>query len=226
MSHSPETIPHRNFALFAIIAIGVAAFLILARVATGETPHTLDEAIIAGLRDAAGAPLGSYNVTEFFRDATTLGGWPLLTIFTIMITAYLLMRSHWVHAGVLVASVLGQSMLVALAKDYFVRNRPDAALHLVEATSYSFPSGHSASAAAVYLALAAILSREVARRREKAFIIGAAIFLTVLVGFTRVYLGVHYPTDVLAGWAFGAAWASLVLVVARLLDPAGRERRG
>jgi undecaprenyl-diphosphatase len=214
----------RGLAIVAFLSFCAVVFMLLAQSATGEKPHHFDQSIIEAMRDEAGAPVGPHWLVEFMRDTTSLGGWPLLTIFTVLIGAFMLVRRHYIHAAILVCAVVGQSFLVGVFKNYFERNRPDLDLHLMEATSYSFPSGHSASAAAIYLTLAAILSREVARRREKSFIVGVALLFTAIVGVSRVYLGVHYPTDVIAGWSFGAAWAALVLILARYFER--RFRRG
>lgn len=196
------------------------AFFFIARLAAGGEPLGFDRDVLLTLRTSSdiATPVGPRWLRAFMGDVTALAGWPVLTLFTVLFTAFLAMRRHWRNAAILVAAVVGQSIIVGQLKNLFERARPDIVPHLAEATSYSFPSGHSASAAAVYLTLAAILTRETARRREKAFLIAASVLLVVLVGFSRVYLGVHYPSDVLAGWAFGAAWASLVLLAARFLD--------
>jgi len=207
-------------ALLAAAAVLLLVFFFLARLAGGGAPLAFDRDVLLMLRNSAdaAAPVGPYWLREFMGDVTALAGWPVLTLFTALFTAFLAMRRHWRNASILLAAVIGQSVLVSQLKNLFERARPDIVPHLAEATSYSFPSGHSASAAAVYLTLAAILSRETQRRREKTFIISAAVLLVVLVGFSRVYLGVHYPSDVLAGWSFGAAWASLVLLTAKFFD--------
>ena len=210
--------------LFFGVAVGALVFLFLTRIALGEAPHAFDEAILHFFRADAETPLGPSRLREAMTEWTTLGGWPFLVLLTIFGAVYMMLRGHWRHASILVAAVVGQSILVNLLKELFGRERPAVVDHLVEATSYSFPSGHSASAAAVYLTLAAILTREVRRRREKLFIIAVAVFLVVLIGVTRVYLGVHYPSDVLAGWSFGAAWASLVLLIARFLERPAETR--
>lgn len=195
-------------------------FFFIARLAAAGEPLDFDRNVLLALRTPAdiATPVGPYWLREFMGDVTALAGWPVLTVFIILFTSFLMMRRHWRNASILLAAVIGQTVIVGQLKNLFERARPDIVPHLVEATSYSFPSGHSASAAAVYLTLAAILSRETERQREKFFIVGAAVLLVALVGFSRVYLGVHYPSDVLAGWAFGAAWASLVLLTAQFAD--------
>ena len=92
-------------------------------------------------------------------------------------------------------------------KALFGRERPDVALRAVEAMNPSFPSGHAMLSAAVFLTLGVLSAHYVGRKRVKAYVVAAALTATLLVGVTRVYLGVHWPSDVLAGWALGAAWA-------------------
>jgi undecaprenyl-diphosphatase len=102
-------------------------------------------------------------------------------------------------------------------KDAFARPRPQLVPHLSYVTSYSFPSGHSMLSAIVYLTLGTLLSRLVKPLKIKMYIIGIALLLTFLVGISRVYAGVHYPTDVLAGWAAGLTWALVCLLAAHQL---------
>lgn len=110
-------------------------------------------------------------------------------------------------AALLVGGVVSGSIAVALAKALFGRARPDLIDHLVEVGSASFPSGHSANSAIVYLTLAILLTQIVPRRAQRLYLIGVAVALTAAIGLSRVYLGVHWPSDVLAGWAFGTLWA-------------------
>ena len=106
----------------------------------------------------------------------------------------------------------------------FGRERPEAALRAVEAMNPSFPSGHAMLSAAVFLVLGALSARFVRRKRVKAYVIAAAVTATVLVGCTRVYLGVHWPSDVLAGWALGAGWAMACWLAAWAWDRPWRGR--
>jgi undecaprenyl-diphosphatase len=114
-------------------------------------------------------------------------------------------------------AVIGGTIVTFALKDVFDRPRPQLVPHiLVEVSSYSFPSGHAMGSAIVYLTLGAMLTESAPKWRLKAYVMGVAVFLTLLIGSTRVFLGVHYPTDVLAGWALGFAWAYGCRSVVRL----------
>ncbi|HYD85123.1 MAG TPA: phosphatase PAP2 family protein, partial [Opitutus sp.] len=116
------------------------------------------------------------------------------------------------------AASTGGLVLNNVLKAIFGRERPDETLHLVEIDSLSFPSGHAMLSATIYLTLAVLLTRLADRRREKSYLLGAALLLSFAVGLSRVYLGVHYPTDVIAGWAAGIAWAQICWFVAHMID--------
>ncbi|OYW86971.1 MAG: hypothetical protein B7Z22_05535 [Hyphomonas sp. 32-62-5] len=127
---------------------------------------------------------------------------------------YLLLERKYRSAGFLVFSVTSGTALVSALKAGFDRPRPDLVEHLTHATSPSFPSGHAAGSALAYLTIGLLLADAQDNRRAKLFIISSALFLAVLIGCSRVYLGVHWPSDVIAGWGFGAAWAILCWLVA------------
>ncbi len=134
------------------------------------------------------------------------------------------MRRFYRIAALLTVACAGGGVLNELLKNAFHRARPEAALRLVAVESLSFPSGHAMASSIFYLTIGLLLSRLAQHRREKAYIIGTAILLTVVTGLSRVYLGVHYPTDVLAGWAAGIAWALLCFLVADALARRGKLR--
>jgi len=136
-------------------------------------------------------------------------------------TGYLVLQHHYGAAAlVIVASAGGGALSVGL-KQLFGRGRPDIVPHLVHVNDPSFPSGHSMVALVIYLTLGALLARFTTRRRVRVYLIANALSLTFLIGVTRVCLGVHYPTDVLAGWCAGLAWALLCWLVARYLQYRG-----
>ena len=115
-------------------------------------------------------------------------------------------------------SVAGGMVVSGLLKDVFQRPRPEIVPHVAYAANASFPSGHSMMSALTYLTLAALLARSQERKRLKAYFLLLAALLTFMVGISRVYLGVHWPTDVLAGWMAGAVWAMLCWLAARWLQ--------
>jgi undecaprenyl-diphosphatase len=193
----------------------------------GDTT-ALDRAVLLALRDAHNPadPIGPSWFEEAARDITALGGHVVLTIVTLATLAYLVMTRKS-HAAVLVVAAVGGGMLLSTAlKMGFERPRPDLVPHVARVYTASFPSGHAMLSAVTYLTLGALLARVQPSRRLKAFLLGLAVSLTVLVGASRVYLGVHWPSDVLAGWCVGAAWASLCWFVALQLQRRGQVETG
>lgn len=206
-----------------IISGGVWGFVELAdTVMEGETQN-LDEKLLLAFRAAADLsdPIGPGWVEEMGRDFTALGGVAVLVIISTFTLGYLLISRYYHAALFMLVSVSGGWLISTLLKMGFDRPRPDLVSHGSIVYTASFPSGHSMMAAVTYLTLAALLIRMQPKRRLKAYLLLVAILITVLVGISRVYLGVHWPTDVLAGWTAGAAWASLCWVVARWLQQRG-----
>src|SRR5690606_23071591 len=163
------------------------------------------------LRDPADLanPRGPAWLQQAAVELTTLGGTPVLSVVVIVGVGYLLVRRSFVAAAALAIAVVGGRLLSALLKTGFARPRPDVVPHFTEVHTLSFPSGHAMMSAVVWLVLGAMLAQAHSTRRIKVYFIAAAASVTMVIGLTRIYLGVHYPTDVLAGWAAGAAWASL-----------------
>lgn len=167
-------------------------------------------------------PIGPPWLEEIGRDVTALGGIAVLTLLTLTVATFLVLRRLRHAAWLLLAATSSGVLVSVLLKDAFARARPDLVPHGVHVASASFPSGHSMMAAIVYLTLGALLARVEPDRRIKAFLLAVAILLALLVGISRVYLGVHWPTDVLAGWTIGAAWALLCWLIARRLQQSGQ----
>ena len=199
--------------LVAVIVIFGAlwAFAEIAdEVIEGET-HDMDSAILLAMRQPsdAGKPIGPLWLQEVARDVTSLGGTTVLTLVTIACVGFLLLTRHRAAAIVTVAAVAGGTLLSSALKSGFDRPRPDLVPHAVEVYSASFPSGHAMLATVTYLTLGALLARAQTSRRIQAYVLSWAILISLMVGASRIYLGVHWPTDVLAGWCVGAAWALL-----------------
>lgn len=166
-------------------------------------------------------PVGPQWLMEAAQDITALGGRTVLIIVILSVVGYLALERRRGAMWLVTVAAGGGGLLSTAMKYLFGRGRPDVVPHLVAVASPSFPSGHSMLAAVIYLTLGALLARFAARRRTKAYILAVAIIVTFLVGGSRIYVGVHYPTDVLAGWCAGLAWALVCWLVARYLQYRG-----
>jgi undecaprenyl-diphosphatase len=198
-------------ALVALGGAGILAFLALADAVADGGARRFDEWLLVALRTHGDLsdPIGPKWFEEMMRDITALGGTAVLTLGVLAVTGFLaLMRKTHAAVTVLVSVVSGMVLSQAI-KWAYARPRPELVPHGMETYSASFPSGHSMMAAVVYLTLGALLARHQAQPRMKIYVLLVAGLLTVLVGISRIYLGVHWPTDVLAGWCLGAAWAIL-----------------
>jgi len=203
----------------ACIVAGVWGFALLADEVTEGGTQAFDQNLLLAFRTGpAHSPLGPPPVREAARDITSLGGTAVLTIVTIIAAGFLALDGKTHMALFLCASVLGGVAASTVLKDVFHRPRPDLVPYSVYVSGASFPSGHSMMSAVTYLTLGALLARSQERKRIKAYFLLVAIFLTFSVGVTRVYLGVHWPTDVLAGWTAGSVWALLCWLAARWLQ--------
>lgn len=214
----PEVAPLVGFFACAGLAYGFIG--IADEVSEGET-RNFDERVLLALRDPSDLkqPIGPGWLESAMVDLTSFGGVPALTLITILAVLYLLVSRRFFTAAIVTAAVAGGAVLTTVLKLGFARPRPDLVDHLVSVQSMSFPSGHAMASAVTYLTLGALLARTEKRRAVRGYIFAVAGFLTLLIGISRVYLGVHYPTDVLAGWTLGAAWALLCWLVARWLRP-------
>ena len=185
-----------------------AFFGIASEVGEGET-LALDRHILLALRNPANPtdPIGSRSFEEAMRDVTALGGVTVMVLVTIVgVLAFLMHRKRW-HAGVLAATVLLADVSSEVLKHIYDRPRPDLVPHGSYVYSSSFPSGHSTMSAATFLTLAMLIASLEPNRGVKIMVYLLAVALVLAIGFSRVYLGVHWPSDVLAGWSLGAAWA-------------------
>lgn len=201
-------------AVLLALALAANGFLSIAdEVGEGET-HGFDRAILYGLRDAQGAPLGPHWLQIMAADLTALGSVTVLGLVILLVALVFLGLRRSREALVLVLASTGALALSQGLKQIYGRERPPMSLHAVEVVNASFPSGHAMLSAAIFLTLGALIARFTPLRRFKALALGTAVTLTLLIGLSRIYLGVHWPTDVLAGWCIGSAWAALWWLIA------------
>jgi undecaprenyl-diphosphatase len=185
-----------------------AFFNIASEVGEGETLN-FDKKILLALRNPADLsdPIGSRSLQEAMRDVTALGGVTVVTLATAVgVLAFVLHRKRW-HAAILAGTVIAADVVSELLKSFYGRPRPELVPHGSYVYSSSFPSGHSTLSAAMYLTLAMLISSLEPNRGTKQMVFVLAFALVLAIGFSRVYLGVHWPSDVLAGWCLGAACA-------------------
>jgi undecaprenyl-diphosphatase len=199
-----------------------AFFNIAGEMSEGET-SAIDRRILLALRNPADPsdPIGPRSLQEAMRDVTALGGVTVMVLVTLVsVLAFLMHRRRW-HAAILAATVLAADISSEALKTIYGRPRPDLVPHGSYVYSASFPSGHSTLSAATFLTLAMLIASLEPNRGTKAMVFVLAMVLVLAIGFSRVYLGVHWPSDVLAGWCLGAAWALAAWTV--LLRLGGRD---
>src|SRR6185369_12288713 len=201
-------LPQEDRILFAVLGVTATLWMFVAvasLMATGTT-QAFDERVLALLRrpDAPAVPIGPAWCRAAAIELTALGSGVVLLTFIAAVVGYLALERRLAMLVLVAGATLGGMVLSSLLKLVFGRPRPTVVPPLVEVHSASFPSGHSMLSAVVYLTLGALLARTTTRRRLRVYFIAVALALTFVVGLSRVYLGVHYPTDVVGGWAAGA----------------------
>jgi|TARA_R110000751_G_scaffold29818_7_gene76810 undecaprenyl-diphosphatase len=201
--------------------VAIAGFLVLfgklVEDVFNQESGAFDKAILLFLRNGndLAQPIGPAWLLGVVRDITALGGASVLALFTLIVVTYLLVAGHRRAALLVVLSVGLGAVLEEVLKIAFDRVRPDIVPHLVAVHSLSFPSGHAMLSAITYLTLGTLVARTEKQWRVRVFVMSVGVFMTLFIGFGRLYLGVHWPTDVLAGWSLGAAWVLLFWLVTR-----------
>jgi undecaprenyl-diphosphatase len=212
-------------AALAVIAAATLAFIDIADDSAEDKGRAFDLKVLQWLHPYADRadPRGPDWLDHAVRDFTSLGSVAVLAAITLFVLGYLLLQKRKLEAASLVASLGGGLALSETLKQVFERDRPPIEWHAMDALNASFPSGHALLSTVVYLSLGAMLARAVKSRGMKAYALGVAVALALLVGASRVYLGVHWASDVLGGWSLGAAWATLCWLaeraIARRLKP-------
>ena len=204
---------------FAAILSGIWLFGWIAAEVTDGGSQALDRRLLLSMRRPGDLkPVGPPFLQDAARDVTALGGPTVLALLTLFTGGFLFLSGKK-HMGFLVYGSVGSGLLLStVLKDFFNRPRPDIAPHDAYVITSSFPSGHSMLSAITYLTLGALLARSYQRKRLKAYFLLVAGLLTCLIGISRVYLGVHWPTDVLAGWTAGTSWSIAFWLLARRLQ--------
>jgi undecaprenyl-diphosphatase len=211
--------------LVTLILVGfviacIWGFIELADEVMDGDSSAFDQWLLRALRNPADLadPIGPSWFEELARDVTALGSFALLVAFTAVTCGFLWLIKQPVTV-LFVVIAIGSGMLVSTAmKTGFDRPRPELVAHHTRVYTKSFPSGHSAMSAMVFLTLAALVARVQQRTATKVYWVAVAFVLTALVGTSRVYLGVHWPSDVVAGWIFGTAWAAASWLAFRALE--------
>lgn len=213
-------------AVLFLIAGGLWLFSGISDEVNDRETHEFDRAILLAMREPGdhSNPIGSEKIEEMGRDLTALGGFTLLTGLTLSSIGIALFLGKPRIAGIIAVAITGGMLLTNLLKRGFDRPRPDLVPHGVMVTNASFPSGHAMMAAIVYLTLGVLLARTQPSLALRIYLIALSVIITLLVGISRIYLGVHWPTDVLAGWTLGAAWALLFWLIAIRLDPRSAQK--
>lgn len=213
----------KQLLIFFSVSLLIFLFVQLAGYVMAGGTSSVDEQIVLAFRTATDLsdPIGPKWVEEMMRDVTALGGVGMLVFMTFCVLVYLLMDGYKKAALVLLLGI-ATGMLVSFSLKYgFTRPRPDLVPHGSFVYTSSFPSGHAMMSALVYFSLAGLLSQLQFRRSVKSYFFFLAFILTISIGISRVYLGVHWPTDVLAGWMVGSGWALLTYFIARYLKTIG-----
>ena len=189
--------------------VGLCVLAALMVLISSPATQEFDESIIRQMRspDDLSRPIGPRWLAESIRDWTALGGYSVLSTITVLVTVFLLLERQRVHARIILATVASGYLLGLFLKNVVSRPRPDIVPHYSYVDSPSFPSGHSMMSAIVYLTLGLMLSDLASHRRVKVFLVVAALVISGTVGCSRIFMGVHYPTDVIAGWWAGTSWA-------------------
>lgn len=211
--------------LIAVTLIGGALWAfaeIVDEVEDGET-HDFDRAVLLFFRQPGdlSRTIGPDWLEFVARDITALGGTAVLVLITVAAIGFMCLTRKWGAALFTFVSIVGGTLISTAFKEIVGRSRPDVVPHLVEVSSASFPSGHSMLSMTTYLTLGALLAEVQGKPRFKVYILAWALAIAVMVGWSRMFLGVHWPTDVLGGWCLGSAWALLCGSVAYWL-----QRRG
>lgn len=205
--------------LFIFVTAILIFVLVAKEVVQGDT-QKLDDLMLNALRNNGSEkfPFGPTWLGGLMADITALGGATIIFMITATVFFYLLIQKKYEFMWLILIATIGGALLSFGLKELFARERPPIVFHLLIVKSMSFPSGHAMMSSIVYLTQGVLLAKVQANKSLKVYILVVAVVLVFLIGISRIYLGVHYPTDVLAGWSVGLAWASLCWLAAKYLQ--------
>lgn len=210
--------------ILIIIFALVTFFYVAQKVQSGSTTN-FDYYVLNSLR-AASEQLGSNWLTLLMTDITALGGATIIFFVTASVVIYLLLKKNYSFLWLILIATIGGVFISLGLKEFFSRERPPIEYHLITVKSLSFPSGHATMASVVYLTQGALFAKLQSVKTIRVFVLVVSVFLVFLIGVSRIYLGVHYPTDVIAGWAVGTAWASFCWLVVKNFQKRYKEKFG
>jgi undecaprenyl-diphosphatase len=218
----------RALAIWLGAAGAIWAFLAIADEMREGGTAAIDRRLLLLMREPGhpSEPIGSRSFEEAMRDVTALGGFTFLTLLVVVSGLAFVFHGKRRQAVILVSTVLLAQWTSGALKTFYDRPRPDLVPHGSFVYSASFPSGHSTLAAATLLTLATMTASLEPRRETKILAYAVAMLVTIAVGVSRVYLGVHWPTDVLAGWCAGAAFAFAAWMALDFMRRRDNLRRG
>ena len=225
MPDQPAKISKKALLLtLSAIACLLFTFGVIAENVTHGRSVAFDRKVVLALRNPTNpsAPVGPVWVQETARDLTSLGSISVLSTLTLAVSGYLFLARKSGAAWVMIAAVFGGIALNDLLKFVFARPRPDLAYQAARVFTSSFPSGHAELSAIAYLTIASLLAQTQSSFKIGCYFIAVGALLTILIGVSRVYLGVHYPTDVFGGWCIGAAWALACSVMLTMIQRSGQ----
>ncbi|MEX2287538.1 MAG: phosphatase PAP2 family protein [Planctomycetaceae bacterium] len=213
---------------FLIVIGGSWMFIELTDEVREGTTQKFDETILRTLRhpDNPSRTIGPRWLAEMARDITALGGYAFLGLLVAAVAGFLWLDGKHAAMWYLLGAVVSGFLVMVALKTIINRPRPDVVPHLSAAISTSFPSGHSMMSAVVFLTLGGLLEQLAESRPLKFYFLSVALFLSLIVGASRVYMGVHYPTDVLAGWTGGLVWSTICVLLMRLLQRRAKIEKG
>ena len=201
---------------FALASALWIFFTLGSEIGEGDT-SAFDRQLITLLRTSgnSGEPIGPAWFKDSMRDVTALGGFTFLTLMTIVVVLALLFHRKRREAIILTATAVSAQISIEILKFLYDRPRPALLIPQIRAFTKSFPSGHTAESTAIFLTVATVIASLETKHHTKILAYTVATFAILAVGFSRVYLGMHWPTDVLGGWVLGTAWAAAAWTILR-----------